>query len=407
MNKTKIPIDELYDQLTVILQEEKYAKSTIQLYQEHVKRIKKFMLVNNIFDYSSSVADLYYREEVESRDYSYTTKRFFRTVIRRLNDICSGTRFVYSVPRKDLSVPEQYRVIEIAYLEHCRKIGNRQITIKTKERLLHLFLTYLDENNCKGLEDINSSEIIQFSVNLRNKEFYPELRDFLRYLFAQGYVEKDFSTLVPKFNRGIRIPETYEISEIIEIENAVDRTSSPGKRDYAILLLASRLGMRAGDIASLKLNSLDFENQRIRFVQNKTGSFSDLCMIPEIKTALLEYLSTERPFSTSDYVFLKSCAPYSEISYSVVSCIVKKYMIRSGVNISGKKYGPHSLRASVASAMVNDGVSYETVRKVLGHDSPNAIRHYARLDIQMLRNCALACPAPSGSLYHFLKGGCI
>lgn len=56
-------------------------------------------------------------------------------------------------------------------------------------------------------------------MDLKNKEFYPELRDFLRYLFAQGYIEKDFSTLVPKFNRGIRIPETYDISEIIDIEN--------------------------------------------------------------------------------------------------------------------------------------------------------------------------------------------
>lgn len=112
MNTTQIPIDELYDQLTLILQEEKYAKSTIQLYQEHVKRIKKFMLANNITDYSSSVANQYYKKEVESRDYNYTTKRFFRTVIRRLNDICSGAGFVYSVPRKDLSVPEQYHAIK-------------------------------------------------------------------------------------------------------------------------------------------------------------------------------------------------------------------------------------------------------------------------------------------------------
>lgn len=407
MNSTKIPIDELYEQLTAILQKEEYAKSTIQLYQEHVKRIKKFMLSNGITCYSPSVADQYYREEVEPRDYINTTKRYFRTVIRRLNDICSGKGFVYSVPRKDLSVPEQYHFIKTEYLEHCRKIGNRPITIKTKERLLHLFLTYLDENNCKSLDDINSSEIIRFSTDLVNKEFYPELRDFLRYLLVQGYVEKDFTTLVPKFNRGVRVPETYDVSEITEIENAVDRTSSPGKRDYAILLLASRLGIRAGDIASLKLNSLDFENQRIRFVQNKTGGVSDLYMIPEIKTALLDYLSTERPLSSSDHVFLKSFAPYTEISYSVVSFVVKKNMIRSGVNISGKKHGPHSLRSSLASSMVNGGVPYETVRKVLGHDSPNAIRHYARLDIRMLRNCALACPVPSGSLDEFLKGGCI
>ena len=405
MNSIKIPIDELYEQLTAILQKEEYAKSTIQLYQEYVKRIKKFMLTNGITYYSPLVADQYYREEVESKNYINSTKRCFKTVIRRLNDICSDKRFVYSVPRKDLSVPEQYHLIKIEYLEYCRKIGNRPSTIKTKERLLHMFLTYLDENNCKSFGDINRSEIIQFSLDLANKEFYPELRDFLRYLLVQGYVDKDFSTLIPKFNRGIRIPETYDISEITKVENAVDRTISPGKRDYAILLLASRLGMRAGDIASLKLNSLDFENQRIKFVQNKTAGISNLYMIPEIKTALLDYLSAERPISTNEHVFLKSFAPYTEISYSVVSFVVKKYMIRSGINISGKKHGSHSLRSSLASSMVNSGVPYETVRKVLGHDSPNAIRHYARLDIRMLRNCALACPVPSGSLDEFLKGG--
>ena len=100
MNNIQIPIDELYDQLTLILQEEKYAKSTIQLYQEHVKRIKKFMLANNITDYSSSVADQYYKKEVESRDYNYTTKRFFRTVIRRLNDICSGAGRIFRATKR-------------------------------------------------------------------------------------------------------------------------------------------------------------------------------------------------------------------------------------------------------------------------------------------------------------------
>lgn len=85
MNNKKIPIDELYDQLTAIFHEEKYAKSTIQLYQEHVKRIQKFMSANNISDYSSSVADLYYKKEVEHKDYNYTTKR----------PVCSGAILLY------------------------------------------------------------------------------------------------------------------------------------------------------------------------------------------------------------------------------------------------------------------------------------------------------------------------
>lgn len=407
MNNNKIRIDVLYDQLTKILQDNNYAKSTIQLYQEHVKRIEKFMADNDIAYYSPPVAEQYYKEKVDLRNYSFTTKRFFRTVIRRLNDIYSGNGFVYSVPRKDLSFPETYRSIAASYLEHCCKIGNHQLTLKCKERLLHLFLTYLQETGCMRISEITASDIVQFTLNIRCKEFYPQLRDFLRYLLSQGYVGKDFSTLVPKYNRGVCIPETYEISEIIEVEKSVNRAVSPGKRDYAVLLLASRLGMRAGDIASLKLDSIDFKNQRIRFIQNKTGRMSDLYMIPEIKTALMDYLSTERPPSSSDFVFLKSIAPYAEISYSVVSFIVKKHMIRSGIDISGKKHGPHSLRASLASSMVNEGIPYESVRKILGHDSPNAIKHYARLDIQILRNCALECHAASGSLAEFLKGGCV
>lgn len=163
--------------------------------------------------------------------------------------------------------------------------------------------------------------------------------------------------------------------------------------------------MRAGDIASLKFNSLDFEKERIRFIQNKTGNPSDLYMIPEIQAALKDYIISERPASSSEFVFLKSFAPYTEISYSVVSFTVKKYILRSGIDISRKKHGPHSLRSSLATSMINDGISYESVRRVLGHNSPNAIKHYAKLDLSILRNCALECSAPSGNLFRFLEGG--
>lgn len=155
-----------------------YAKSTIQLYQEHVKRIKRYMLDNDLIYYSSKVADQYYKEVVESKDYNDTTKRYFRTVIRRLNDIYSGAGFVHSIPRKDLSVPKQYQSITNAYLKHCHDIGNHTLTVKCKERLLHLFFTYLVKGKMTKIEDITSSDIIQFSLNISNKEFFPELRDF-------------------------------------------------------------------------------------------------------------------------------------------------------------------------------------------------------------------------------------
>lgn len=169
------------------------------------------------------------------------------------------------------------------------------------------------------------------------------------------------------------------------VEQFVDTSVPPGKRDLAIILLASRLGIGAGDIAAMKFSNLNFEHDRICFVQNKTGNSSDLYMLPEIKAALLDYLGNERPSSRNESVFLKAIAPHDGISYSVVSFAVKKHMQRSGIDFSKKKHGPHSLRSSLATSMVNDGIDYDSVRKILGHESENAIKHYARVDAAMLQ----------------------
>ena len=164
----------------------------------------------------------------------------------------------------------------------------------------------------------------------------------MRYLNASGYTDLDFSTLIPKYRRGFRIPTTYTAEEISKVEQSVDTSVPPGKRDLAIILLASRLGIRAGDIAAMKFSNLDFDHDRICFVQRKTGNCSDLYMLPEIKDALLDYLRDERPASPSESVFLKTLAPHDEISYSVVSFAVKKHMQRSGIGFSGTERGtPH------------------------------------------------------------------
>ena len=82
-------------------------------------------------------------------------------------------------------------------------------------------------------------------------------------------------------------------------------------------------------------------------------------------------------------------------------------MQRSGIDFSGKKHGSHSLRSSLATSMVNDGIDYDSIRKVLGHESGNAIKHYARVDAAMLRRCALESPAPTAAFKSFLEGGAL
>ena len=196
---------------------------------------------------------------------------------------------------------------------------------------------------------------------------------------------------------------TNRESRIQSIEMSIDRDTFQGKRDYVVLLMASRLLMRAGDIASIKLENINFSSERISFLQKKTNNEVVLPLVPVLKEALGEYLLEA---DTSDgYLFHNLTAPHTPITGRTVTYIVNKYFNEAEIDTTGKKHGPHTLRASGSTSMINDDISYDIVRHILGHTSPNSIRHYAKNDIEKLRRCAVSVPAPSGKFEEFLNGG--
>ncbi|OLN25817.1 putative integrase/recombinase [Desulfosporosinus metallidurans] len=173
-----------------------------------------------------------------------------------------------------------------------------------------------------------------------------------------------------------------------------------------MLLLATRLGMRSGDIARLTFDEIDFGGNFIRLVQEKTQQPLELPLLPEIKDAIQNYIKNARPIVNDECrIFLRQKAPYQGITTSALRFATTKYFRKAGIDISGKKHGVHTFRSSIASSMVNDQVPYDVVRKVLGHTDPDAIKHYARVDIERLREYAIPVPEPSGVFEAFLDGG--
>jgi integrase len=170
-----------------------------------------------------------------------------------------------------------------------------------------------------------------------------------------------------------------------------------------MILLASRLGMRSGDIVLLRCKDVDFNTDEVNIIQQKTGKNLHLPLIPEVKTALQEYLDARAVFE-EEHIFLNVYAPYHPVTTSTMRSAIRKYMTLAAIDIGARKHGPHSLRSSLASAMVNDSISYETVRKVLGHSSNNAIKHYARIDIEKLRLYSIPPAEPSGAFLRYLNG---
>jgi integrase len=199
------------------------------------------------------------------------------------------------------------------------------------------------------------------------------------------------------------MPTVYSEEEILRIESSIDRNRPTGKRDYAIVLLATRLGLRLDDIRTMGFDGFDFEKDTLRLVQEKTLTALELPMAPELKAALPDYIRNGRP-DISGVVFRLSHPPYTPLSKTGVIASFERAIHKSGVERGGRGCGPRAFRSSLASSMVNDGVPYEAVRKTLGHIDPNAISHYARVDVERLRPYALPVPKATGAFFDFLAG---
>lgn len=292
------------------------------------------------------------------------------------------------------------------YLSFCKENGNRAETIKGKRKFCGDFLTFLITLGCSAIRNIDSTQICKACLMFDNKDAWAVIRMFLKYLYEESVVEYDYSTIVPHYKRPFAIPTTYSEDEILRFENAIDRSSKIGIRDYAMLLLATRLGMRSGDIVGMTFDEIDFEGNSIHLVQEKTLQPQELPLLPEIKDAIMNYIENVRPTVNNECrIFLRQKAPYQRITTSAIRFATTKYFRKADIDISDKKHGLHTFRSSLASSMVNNQVPYDVVRKVLGHTDPNAIKHYAKVDIEHLREYAIAVPTPSGVFEAFLNGG--
>jgi site-specific recombinase XerD len=406
MEKRNQPIEALTNGLLKQLELKFYGQDTLNNYRRILKNLTLFMQQNEIPAYSSEIGNVFIEDYFSTHEISVSFQKTIKTVIGRLNDYSEGKK--YSPQRKKTSVklPDNYMVLLEDYLSFCEQNGNRAGTIKEKRKFCGDFLIFLMSLGGNAIRNIDSTQICKACLMFGNKDAWDAIRLFLKYLYKESIVEYDYSTIVPHYTRPFIIPATYAEDEILRFENAIDRSSKIGIRDYAMLILATRLGMRSGDIAGLAFDEIDFEGNSIHLVQEKTLQTLELPLLPEIKDAIMNYIENARPTVNDEcHIFLRQNAPYQGITTSAIRFATTKYFRKAGIDISDKKHGLHTFRSSLASSMVNDQVPYDVVRKVLGHTDPNAIKHYAKVDIERLREYAIAVPAPSGVFEAFLKGG--
>jgi site-specific recombinase XerD len=275
----------------------------------------------------------------------------------------------------------------------------RPTTLRVRTTELTLFLNFLHSRKGRTLEHIQALDLSEF-VSCRGclqpktvSRIVSDVRSFLRFLTMRGILPKDLSAELPtiRVHRDAGIPSVWDHELVIRLLGAVDRSSPKGKRDYAILLLAARLGLRAGDIRTLKLDQLHWEDSVIEVTQAKTGMPLSLPLTGEVGEALIDYLRSGRPLTAHREVFLKVLPPFDPfLANSNLHHIVAYWRQLAGIRFrSPHKRGPHSLRHTLATRLLQKGTPMTTIAQILGHTSLESTRIYAKADVDALRSVSL------------------
>lgn len=221
------------------------------------------------------------------------------------------------------------------------------------------------------------------------------LRSFLRWLHTTGQTVRDFSTPVvaPVLYAFENIPSALRQQDVDKVLSMAKQDPTPeGIRDFAILMLLANYGVRAGEIASLRLDDVDWRKDVIRIRHRKTGVTSYLPLLPEVGEAILAYLRGARPKVAFREIFIRIRAPYRPFRdgsslYGLVRCRIEA----AGVPPQGKR-GPHAFRHARAVSMIRASIPLKKIGDVLGHRAPDSTFVYLKLATEDLRAIGLEIP---------------
>jgi len=273
--------------------------------------------------------------------------------------------------------------------------GLAPATLSSYLPIVRRFLTERFGNKVLRLEDLRPRDLHRFILRQvprgsRNyaKLMVTALRSFLGFLFQRGAIKTDLLAGVPGVAnwRLSHLPKSLPPDQVERLLRCCNRGTPSGQRDYAILLLLARLGLRGGEVLAMTLDDPDWERGEI-VVRGKGQRFERLPLPKDVGAALAHYLRHVRPECATRKLFIRMKAPRHGLHLSAICCVVRRALKRAGLNPDFK--GAHLLRHSLATNMLRRGASLSEIGQLLRHAQPTTTQIYAKVDIEALRRIAL------------------
>jgi site-specific recombinase XerD len=339
-----------------------------------------------------------------------TLQKFLRTIPRKmryqsgdaaaLNRLLRLLRQQNLVPPKSQAPlsPQQDVVAGFAhYLLHERRLS--QATLVNYQPFVDRFLSEQFEDGKVNLSSLRATDVTGFVQRharrlrpTRAKLLVGALRSFFRHLQQRGEISAHLAACVPSVaNWSLSaLPRFLPTGAVQRVLQHCDRHTPVGKRNYAILLLLARLGLRACEVVALNLEDLNWDAGQIT-VKGKGGASVSLPLPTDVGEALAAYLRSGRPRCSSRRVFIRDRAPLTGFANSIaVSTLVMRALKKAGVNSTHK--GAHVFRHTLATDMLRQGCSLDEIGELLRHQSPNTTAIYAKVDLAALHTLALPWP---------------
>ena len=330
--------------------------------------------------------------------------KFDRQKIRAVKVLIAfaeGTAPPRKYDEKRADPPECFANVHDDFVERASERGIAESTLRWKAHAATKMLRFLHGAGAKSVGDVTAHMVIEYAGSLsrmtdqsRSAYLYAA-RELARFLVDEHGANPGLGLLFPviRCNKESTLPSAFDADELASILEESGGSNRCPLMQRAVILLGMLLGMRAGDIRGLKVESVDWRNRRLAFVQEKTGDLLVLPLPEECALALADYMKNERPESESPYVFLRKRAPHEPLAHgNALYNVIGRCVRDAGIDVSGRRHGMHALRHSAAAGMLEGGVRYPVISGVLGHSSTKTTLRYLRVDVEKLRPLSLEVP---------------
>lgn len=402
MDKTYLP--DLISELEQELLRLGYTKGSMTFYRRRW---------NQLMAYAEDRGECYYTEQLGmdflKEFFGVTQEDFSRTlpqaetqeirVIRMVGDF----QLHHAVLRRYLKHKEILTTpffvdIRSRFQSSCEKKGYSQVTTEHYVKQSSYLMDYLA---AQGMNDFTAVTLDTVNAYIRTlagfsyktvEQHICSLRAFFRFLYQEGIMPDDLAAKMPmvKARKQTAIPSVWTHEELKQLVGAIGRESPKGRRDYAIILIACRLGLRCTDIKNLCFENFNWTEKKICFTQSKTGQPMELPLVPDVGCAVIDYLKYGRPKVDSSRIFVRHMAPFLPFAEGDhLDQLIRTYMVKAHIPMRGKHRGMHSLRHTMASVLLEKDTPLPVISDIIGHLDTNSTAVYLKVDMERLAECPL------------------